>query len=81
MTQIRGHTGNPEIRQQCDRLGGITFLARPERVFGANDRVRIAVVGLRGRGWSHVESTKIPNVEVVAFCDVDESVLGKARRC
>ena len=59
-------------------LGGITFLARPERVFGANDRVRIAVVGLRGQGWSHVEEyKKIPNVEVVAFCDVDENVLRK----
>lgn len=31
-------------------LGGITFFAHPERVFGANDRVRVAVCGLHGRG-------------------------------
>ena len=31
-------------------LSGITFLAHPERVFGASDRVRIAVVGLHGQG-------------------------------
>src|SRR3989304_5881594 len=36
-------------------LGGISFIAQPEKVFGANDRVRVAVVGLHGQGWSHVE--------------------------
>jgi predicted dehydrogenase len=57
-------------------LGGISFLTHPERVFGANDRVRVAVVGLHGQGWSHVEEySKLPNVEVAAFCDVDENVL------
>jgi predicted dehydrogenase len=57
-------------------LSGISFLARPERVFGANDRVRVAVVGLHGQGWSHVEEySKLPNVELAAFCDVDENVL------
>ena len=32
-------------------LSSITFIAHPERVFGANDRLRVAVVGLHGRGW------------------------------
>ena len=31
-------------------LGGLSVFTRPERVFGANDRVRIAVVGLHGHG-------------------------------
>src|SRR5215472_8491671 len=35
-------------------LRTITFLARPERVFGANDRVRVAVCGLHGRGKDHL---------------------------
>src|SRR2546422_9090939 len=30
-------------------LSGITFLAHPERVFGANDRVRVAGPGLYAR--------------------------------
>jgi len=57
-------------------LSGITFLTHPERVFGANDRVRIAVVGLHGQGWSHVEEyCHMQDVELAAFCDVDEHVL------
>ncbi len=60
-------------------LGGITFITGPEKVFGANDRVRVAVIGLHGQGWAHVEEYfKMPDVEVAALCDVDENVLGKA---
>ena len=56
-------------------LGGISFLARPERVFGANDRVRVAICGIRGRGMDHVKAySKIPNVEIAAICDIDENV-------
>src|SRR5438552_13028250 len=59
-------------------LEGITFITRPERVFGANDRVRVAVYGVRGRGWDHVEQYhKLPNVEVAGLCDVDENVSAK----
>ena len=59
-------------------LGGITFITHPERVFGANDRVRVAVCGVRGRGWDHVkELAKIPQAEIAAFCDVDENVLAQ----
>ncbi len=57
-------------------LSGITFITRPERVFGANDRVRVAVLGLHGQGFEHVrEYAKLPNAEVAAICDVDEAVL------
>jgi len=61
-------------------LQGITFLARPERIFGANDRVRVAVCGLHGRGKDHLAGfTRVQNVEIAALCDVDENVLNKAR--
>ena len=61
-------------------LNGITFLSRPERVFGANDRIRVAVCGLRGRGKDHIGNfSRLPNVEVAALCDVDEGVLNKRR--
>ena len=44
-----------------------------------NDTVRIACVGLRGRGKSHLQAfTTLPNVDLVALCDVDQSVLDKA---
>src|SRR5437870_5068783 len=59
-------------------LEGITFITRPERVFGANDRVRVAIFGVRGRGWDHVEEYHtLPDVEVASLCDVDENVSAK----
>jgi len=61
-------------------LAGITFLTRPERVFGANDRVRVAVCGLKSRGKDHVDAfSRVPNVEIAAVCDVDAAVLNKRR--
>ncbi len=46
------------------------------QVAGANSDVRVAVVGLNGRGKNHLGSlAKIPGVRVVAICDVDLFVL------
>jgi len=46
-----------------------------------NDTVRIACVGLRGRGKSHLKAfTTLPNVDLVAVCDVDQSVLNEASK-
>jgi predicted dehydrogenase len=43
---------------------------------GANSRVRVAIVGLRGRGRDHImEFAKVPGVEIAALCDIDESVM------
>src|SRR5581483_5127074 len=49
-----------------------------KKVLGANDRIRIAIVGVRGRGWDHVKGYKpIEGVDIAYFCDVDENVLRK----
>ncbi len=46
-----------------------------------NETVRVACVGLRGRGKSHIAAyTTLPNVDLVAMCDVDDSVLNGAVR-
>ncbi len=46
------------------------------RVLGANDDIRVAVVGVNGRGRDHIgEFKKIPGVRLVALCDVDKNVL------
>ena len=46
------------------------------KVAGANDDIRIAVVGFNGRGQAHIaEFTTIPGVRIVALCDVDYKVL------
>ncbi|HEY2784345.1 MAG TPA: Gfo/Idh/MocA family oxidoreductase [Fimbriiglobus sp.] len=42
------------------------------KVLGANDRVRIAVAGLNGRGGAHVgEWSKMPDVEITYLIDPD----------
>ncbi len=57
-------------------LGSALILAEPRRVFGANDRVRVALCGVRGRGRDHLRNySKIKNVEIAAVCDIDENVL------
>lgn len=42
--------------------------------YAANEKVRAGVVGIRGRGRSHINGlNRLPGVEVVALCDVDEN--------
>ncbi len=52
-------------------------MARPAKakVLGANERLNIAVIGIRGRGESHIESfAEMKNVHVKTLCDVDENL-------
>jgi predicted dehydrogenase len=53
----------------------------PQSAKGANDRIRVAVLGINGRGNSHVEEimglTNKANVEVVTLCDPDMDLLQK----
>jgi predicted dehydrogenase len=42
---------------------------------GANDRVNIAVIGIRGMGQVHItEYSKLVNAKVTALCDVDSNL-------
>jgi hypothetical protein len=46
----------------------------------ANDRIRVAVIGLRGRGRELINSfyeLAKDNVEIVALCDADQTVLSQ----
>ncbi len=44
------------------------------RALGAGEKLRVAAVGVGGKGWSDLTSVAAsPKVEVVALCDVDES--------
>jgi predicted dehydrogenase len=57
---------------------GAAALALGGKILGANDRVRVAVCGVRGRGHDHILGfSRVPGVEFAALCDVDESVLNK----
>jgi predicted dehydrogenase len=55
-------------------------LARVKRQDSANETIRMAVIGIRGRGGNHIDAfRKLPNVKVVAICDVDEDVLAQKK--
>ncbi len=42
----------------------------------ANDTIRVGVIGVKGRGQSHIRGFQnLKGVEVVALCDVDEGIL------
>ncbi|HLU40714.1 MAG TPA: Gfo/Idh/MocA family oxidoreductase [Planctomycetota bacterium] len=67
-------------------LGGLSTgalagsLPASARVAGANRDVRVAVVGLRGQGRTHIARfAALEHVRVVALCDVDRDVLAAQR--
>ncbi len=48
----------------------------PNTVFGANERVNVCCIGIRGRGGSHIDAfCDQEGSNVVALCDVDKRVL------
>lgn len=47
---------------------------------GPNERLNVACVGVHGRGRDHLDGfTELKDSQVVAICDVDSNVGGKAR--
>lgn len=50
----------------------------PKSVFGANDKLNIAWVGIGGMGWGDLRSCAEGN-NIVAICDCDPSAWGKAK--
>ena len=51
-------------------------IATKKALASPNDTVRVACVGVRGQGKSHISSySKMDNVEIAAVCDVDENIL------
>jgi predicted dehydrogenase len=52
---------------------------KTEKKGDANDRLNVAVIGVHGRGMSHVGGfANKNNCQIVTICDVDEDVIGKA---
>ena len=48
------------------------------RVIGANNRVRVGVIGIRGMGYGHIQGySALENAEVAAVCDVDENIIAE----
>jgi predicted dehydrogenase len=57
---------------------GVVLAAPFSRARGANNDIRVAAVGIRGRGSGLISSFhNTPGVRVVALCDVDRNVLDR----
>jgi len=62
-------------------IAGGAALTLGSRVLGANDEIRLAVVGCGARSAAHIgEFGKLPGVRIVAVCDPDQVRLRAAAR-
>ena len=94
VTDRTGQTGatimrQPISRRSFNRAGATAVLglaastrtaASADRVSGANDRVRLGVIGVANRGGQLIDAFMThKDMEIVALCDVDKQALAKAR--
>ena len=50
--------------------------AKAKASVGANGKINVGVIGVNGMGWSDLNSImKLPEVQIIGLCDVDENVL------
>jgi predicted dehydrogenase len=68
------------LKSSALAAAGVSLSARSwAQVAGANSDVRVAVVGLHGRGKNHISSWReLKGVRLVALCDCDTEVLDAA---
>ena len=60
-------------------LGAVTAAAA-SRVWGANDKINVGIVGLGGRGTAHLNTySRLPEAHVAGLCDVDQAAREKAQ--
>ncbi len=74
---MSSHTTRRRFLTTLAATGAAAPLFVPARVFGANDRLNIAAVGVGGKGRGDVASTSVGQ-NVVAICDVDQRTLDQA---
>ncbi|HPF02179.1 MAG TPA: Gfo/Idh/MocA family oxidoreductase, partial [Bacteroidales bacterium] len=79
MKEKRKETRRDFIKKSA---GAAALLSMPtivsSSVFGANDKTTVAVIGVNGRGGSHISGfMQQPDSEVVCLCDCDLNVLNR----
>ena len=59
---------------------GAATAAAATRVWGANDKINVAIIGLGGRGTNHLNIySRLPGARVAALCDIDQAAREKAQ--
>ena len=57
------------------------LLAKQRAKIGANGKINVGAIGINGMGWSDLKSLmKMPDINVVGICDVDENVLNARKQ-
>lgn len=61
-------------------FSGIAFASPQHPIIGANDKINVAVIGLRGIGQSHLNQYRqqSDDVRIAAICDCDTEYIDKA---
>src|SRR5436190_19674562 len=83
-TQKHGMTRRSFLQATALSTGTLSFGGlTPLRVLGANDRIRIGVIGVGGMGSGHLNSLvkrkEADNIEVTAVCDVYSKRVNRAK--
>lgn len=69
-----------QLLQTSVFAGTWSLLSPLARAAGANEDIRVAVIGFNGRGNGHIEDLlKTKGCRLVALCDCDETVLAKGK--
>src|SRR5688572_3580557 len=69
----------PGLKTRRFFMGALTA-ASAVRVWGANDKVSLGIVGLGGRGSGHLNTyTSLSEAQVVAICDVNQAARERAQ--
>jgi len=79
MTQRRDFIKKSILGTAGITIGGMGFSAKSyASIMGANERFRIAVCGVNGRGQTHIKSfDELDNVEIAYLVDPDSKILGE----
>ena len=58
---------------------GAATAAAATRVWGANEKINVGIVGLGGRGSNHLNVySRLPDSRVAVICDIDQAAREKA---
>src|SRR5713226_10100789 len=69
--RIAENSTRREFLKQAAVGGAVALMSPAARVLGANDRVRVGMIGAGARGQELLQQVqKVPNAEIVAIADV-----------
>ena len=75
----RGRLGTTFMNRRTFIQSSTIAMASGMTALGANDRINVAVIGVRSRGRDHITSySKLPEARIAAVCDIDQAQIERA---